>query len=163
MAPIRTLARCMMVKATMPARMFNLVVPLAHEATAMRITETAGSEPERSGAVSPLIGDSLRRGDVDSTNGRSTPRTPIMPGTRTSTTAIRTTTTRTTTTEREPSADTTQERHHADFSFLELVQAYLDCRRAKRNTSSALAFEQDLERNLSRLHDELQAGTAVEA
>ena len=33
------------------------------------------------------------------------------------------------------------ERLHADFSFQELVQAYLDCRRTKRNSASALAFE----------------------
>lgn len=36
-----SIARCMTVTAAMPVR-FNLVVPLAHEATAMRITETAG-------------------------------------------------------------------------------------------------------------------------
>ncbi len=39
------------------------------------------------------------------------------------------------------------------------MQAYLDCRQAKRNTASALAFEQDLERNLCALHAELTAGT----
>ena len=50
-------------------------------------------------------------------------------------------------------------RHHADFSFLELVEAYFDCRKNKRNTASALDFEQELERNLARLYDELQAGT----
>lgn len=48
---------------------------------------------------------------------------------------------------------------HADFSFSQLVQAYFDCRQHKRNTPTALAFEQNLERNLIRLHDELQAGT----
>ena len=32
----------------------NLVVPLAHEATAMRITDTDGTSPSRSGAVSRL-------------------------------------------------------------------------------------------------------------
>ena len=57
----------------MAERSFNLVVPLAHEATAMRITDTAGSSRAASSAVSPLIGASLRQGDVDSTNGRSTP------------------------------------------------------------------------------------------
>ena len=41
----------------------------------------------------------------------------------------------------------------------ELVQAWLDCRRAKRNSASALAFEQDVERNLCALRDELLAGT----
>lgn len=44
----------MMVKATMSVR-FNLVVPLALEATAMRITDTADCSPVWSGAVSPLI------------------------------------------------------------------------------------------------------------
>lgn len=41
---------------------------------------------------------------------------------------------------------------------MELVQAYLDCRRTKRNTASALAFEWDLERNLRDLYDDLKAG-----
>lgn len=39
------------------------------------------------------------------------------------------------------------------------MQAYLDCRETKRNKPSAIAFEQNLERNLGRLHDELRAGT----
>jgi len=47
----------------------------------------------------------------------------------------------------------------ADFSFEELVVAYFDCRRRKRNTPSALWFEQNLERNLIELSDELIAGT----
>ena len=149
----------MTVTATMTERFHNLVVPLAHKATDMRTTDTASSSLDRSGAVSPLIGFGLRQGDVDSTNGRSTPLTLTMPGFRTSATATSTTSARATTTERGPSADITHERHHADFSFPELVQAYFDCRANKRNTASALAFEQDLERNLSRLHDELQAGT----
>jgi len=51
-----------------------------------------------------------------------------------------------------PSAD---EHTHAEFSFLELVDAYLQCRRHKRNTASALAFEQNLERNLYDLYIEL--------
>ena len=148
-----------MVTATMTERISNLVVPLALEVTAMRTTETTGLVAhDRSGAVSMLIGASLRRGDVDSTNGNSTPLTLTVPGFRTSTTATRTTTTRTTTTERVPSADGF-ERHHADFSFEELVQAYLDCRESKRNSASALAFEQNLERNLCKLHDELTGGT----
>jgi RNA-directed DNA polymerase len=58
----------MSAKALMSVRMFDLVVPLAHEATAMRITETAGIRPGRSGAVSPL---SNRWSDVDSTIGRA--------------------------------------------------------------------------------------------
>jgi retron-type reverse transcriptase len=158
MAPRRNFARFMMVKAAMTERNFNLVVPLAHEATAMRITDTDGSSRVRSGAVTPLIGASLRRSDIDSTNRRSTLRTLTMPGIRTSTMATRTTTTRITSAEPVPSADQTA-RHHADFSFEELTQAYFDCRKTKRNSASALAFEQDLERNLFCLYGELQDGT----
>jgi RNA-directed DNA polymerase len=140
----------MEVKATMTERKINLVVPLAHEANAMRITETDRRRAARSGAVSPLIGDSLRRGDVESTMGTPTP------GIRTSTTATRTTTTRTTTiAARGPSAD---ESEHAGLTFAELVHAYFDCRRTKRNSPSALAFEERLERNLRDLFDELQSG-----
>ena len=47
------------------------------------------------------------------------------------------------------------ERNPADFSFTELVEAYFDCRKNKRNTASALNFEQDLEHNLRRLYDDL--------
>jgi RNA-directed DNA polymerase len=140
---------------------FDLVAPLAHEATAMCITEIAGhTAPGRSGTVSQLIDASLRQGDIDSANLRSTPRTPTMPGCRTSTTATRTTTTRTMSGARVPSADETDANaDHADFSFEELVAAYFDCRRTKRNKPSALAFEQDMERNLVRLYEELQACT----
>jgi hypothetical protein len=159
MAPFRNVARFVMVKATMTVRTFNLVVPLAHKATAMRTAETARQRPGRSGAVSPLIGRcGLRRGDVDSTNNRSTLPTTIMPGTRTSTTATRTTTTSRPSSAPARSADYPG-RHHADFSFAELVQAYLDCRQTKRSTASALAFEQDQERQLARLHDELVDGS----
>jgi hypothetical protein len=38
------------------------------------------------------------------------------------------------------------------------VQAYLDCRRTKRNSASALAFEAQAERNLFELHEELASG-----
>lgn len=148
-----------MVMATTPVRNFNLVVPLAQKATAMRITDTSGLDTRaRSGAVSTLIGASLRRGDVDSTKTRSTPLTLTMPGIRTSTMAISTTTTRTTGCAVLLSADQ-YVRPHADFLFEELVQAYLDCRQSKRNTASALAFEQNLERNLCELFDELNGGT----
>lgn len=141
------IARFMEVKATMTERLSNLVVPLAHKANAMRIAETAGSSRVGSGAVSQL---SIRLVDVESTTGTPTP------GTRTSTTATRTTTTRATTTcAPGPSAD---ENTHADFTFTELTQAYFDCRRTKRNTASALAFEANLERNLRDLHDELVDG-----
>lgn len=69
--------------------------------------------------------------------------------------AIRTTTTRTTSSVSGPSADSTV----APYPFRDLVQAYYDCRRSKRNSASALAFEADLERNLSQLHSDLIAGT----
>lgn len=147
----------MTVTAIMPVRSFNLVVPLASPATAMRTTDTAGAAGQ-SGAVSSLIGPGLRRGDVDSTNTRSTPLTAITPGCRTSTTATRTTTTRTTRTGLAQSADRAT-CGHADFSFAELVAAYFDCREHKRNSVSALIFERDLERNLCDLHDDLVAGT----
>lgn len=81
-----------------------------------------------------------------------------MPGTRISTTATRTTTGRTTTTGRARCADWSGE-SHADFSFENLVAAYFDCRRTKRNSAAALVFEERLERNLCRLNDELRAGT----
>jgi RNA-directed DNA polymerase len=66
----RRLARFMMVKASMTVRIIHLVVPLAHKATAMRIKETAGRGRNASCAVSVLIGQGLRRGDVDSTTQR---------------------------------------------------------------------------------------------
>ncbi len=69
--------------------------------------------------------------------------------------AIRTTTTRTTSSACGPSADSTV----APYPFRDLVQAYYDCRRAKRNSASALAFEANLEGNLSKLHDDLSSGT----
>ncbi|WP_161523310.1 RNA-directed DNA polymerase [Chromobacterium haemolyticum] len=68
--------------------------------------------------------------------------------------AIRTTTTRTTNCVHEPSADSS-----VGFSFQELVAAYFDCRRYKRNTSSALTFESRLERNLFQLYEELEDGS----
>lgn len=43
-------------------------------------------------------------------------------------------------------------------TFNQLVQAYLDCRQHKRNSSSCQAFENHLERNLCDLHDELTSG-----
>ena len=136
----------MEVKAVMTERIFNLVVPLPHKGTDMRIKDTSGSSRAASRAVFPL---SIRRGDVESTI-----TTPGL-GFRTSTTVTRTTTTRTTTTAPEPSADW----NTPDFTFTELVDAYFDCRRTKRNSASALAFESRLEHNLRQLHDELIDGT----
>ena len=109
-----------------------LVVPLAHEATAMRITDTAGVVLAASGAVSPL---SDRRGDVDCAMQRSLPATSSMPGTRTSATATRTTTTRTTSCAPALSADDLANRH-AGPSFAKLVEAYFACRRAKGNRTT---------------------------
>ncbi|ENH6342571.1 RNA-directed DNA polymerase [Burkholderia vietnamiensis] len=45
------------------------------------------------------------------------------------------------------------------FTFVDLVEAYLDCRRTKRNSTTALAFEANLECNLRDLHDELADGS----
>ncbi len=106
---------------------FDLVAPLALEATDMHTRDS-------SGAVSPLIGDrnigGLRRGDVESANQRSTPRTPTMPGVRTSATATRTTTTSRMTTVRAPSADHSgAEIRHADFSFKVASKHCTLCRR----------------------------------
>lgn len=143
----------------MTVRNLNLVTPLAHEATAMHITDTASSASGRSGAVSPVIGASLRQSDVDSVNKNSPALTTRFA--RTSTTAIRTTTTRTTSSSCALSADTfvATNKSHAGFSFERLVQAYFDCRKRKRNTASALAFEVNLERNLTTLYRSLVDGT----
>ena len=146
----------MTVKAIMPERVLNPVEPLGHKPTAMRATETFALQGELwSDAVSPLIGESLRSGDMDSPTKRRTPRT--TPSPRTSRTATRTGTTRTTTGEFVPSADSL--RHPAEggtpFSMPDLVQAWQDCRRHKRSSSSALAFEQDVEHELCLLRDEL--------
>nr|WP_246287967.1 RNA-directed DNA polymerase [Paraburkholderia sediminicola] len=78
-----------------------------------------------------------------------------MPGIRTTTTATRTTTTRALSSAGSPSADRNAE---ADFGS-KLVTAYRDCRRTKRNSASALAFEANLERNIAALHDELTDGS----
>lgn len=145
----------MTVKATMPAQLFYLVVPLAHKATEKRTTGTARRCFGRPGAVAPLIGESLLRVDVDSTNGRSTLPTLPTRGIRTSTMATRTTTTSRTKAGRALSAD----QYDNGFTLEQLAVAYFDCRKSKRNTPSALAFEQNLERNLIELHDELAAGT----
>jgi len=155
MASRRRIVRFMKVTAPMTARSFNLVEPLPHEGTDMRITETAGYGQDRSGAVSlPRI----RQADIDSSIQSSTRRILATPGIRTSTTATRTTTTSTTSSAPVPSADRSRH-HHADFPFEELAQAYFDCRASKRNSASALAFEQDLEHNLRTLFDELHDGS----
>ena len=70
--------------------------------------------------------------------------------------AIRTTTTRTTSSAPGLSAEYPVAGH---ASFEDLVVAYFDCRKNKRNTHNALAFEQNLERNLSQLHHEIVDGS----
>lgn len=45
------------------------------------------------------------------------------------------------------------------YSIELLAEAYKDCRRHKRNTDSALRFEQNLEHNLIKLHEELSDGS----
>jgi retron-type reverse transcriptase len=135
----------MTVKALMPVRKLNLVAPLDHESTDMHITDTAASARAASGAASILIGASLRDGGLHSATGA-----PTTPGTATSTTATRTTTTRATRAALAPSADSNL--------FALLVQAYLDCRRTKRNSASAQAFEDHVERKLYDLHEDLVSG-----
>lgn len=71
--------------------------------------------------------------------------------------ATRTTRTRTTAVEFALSAN--QYDVEAHLSFEKLVIAYFDCRRTKRTTRSALEFEENLERNLSALYDELIDGS----
>jgi retron-type reverse transcriptase len=73
--------------------------------------------------------------------------------------ATRTTTTRITKAVFVPSADQDPACAGHAFSFEALVQAYFDCRRAKRNSASALAFEESLEHNLIALHEDLIGGT----
>lgn len=151
----------MTVKVIMPERVLNPVEPLGHKPTAMRTTDTGALQGELwSDAVAPLIGASLRPGDVDSSHTRRTAAT--TPSSRTSRTATRTGTTRTTTSSRALSADSTPApvgNPGAPFSMADLVQAWLDCRRAKRNSASALSFERDVEHHLCALRDELLAGT----
>lgn len=47
---------------------------------------------------------------------------------------------------------------NSDLTVSELFQAYFDCRRTKRNTWNALAFEERLERNVMDLYYELISG-----
>jgi RNA-directed DNA polymerase len=150
----------MKVKASMPARQLNLVLPLAHEATETRIEETTGSAPARSCAAAPLIGaDRLRPGDVNSKHPRSSRAT--TPTTRTSATATRTTTTSPgRTAARGLSADSHAAiappgDDAAPFPFDALLQAWKDCRANKRNTASAQAFEERVESNLWALYQRL--------
>eukprot|EP01034_Spumella_vulgaris_P000062 gene62-82_t len=156
----------------------NLVEPLGHKPTARRTTDTTAPSATRSGAVTPLIGATLRlrQGDYSRNNAwiqdfeygnsnnddkdnehRMAPyisshhphsfdrlTQPLL---------------------RHPQCsrpvrkfiglidiDTAAVRRSTQ------VQAYIDCRRSKRNSASALAFEQHMERNLCHLYDELTRG-----
>ena len=140
----------------MTERFINLVLPLAHKATAMRSIDTSDSDHARSSAVSGLIGENLRAGDVDSKKLICSALAAL--GFRTSEMETSITTTSTTTIELEQFANQ-YERRHAEVSFEELVRAYFDCRKNKRNTTSALEFEQSLESNLCKLYDELITGS----
>lgn len=114
---------------------------------------------KKSGAVCVVIGLRLRHADVDSANNHSTRTTATMHGCRISTTATRTTTTSPMSIEPVQYAEENDTMSsQANFLFETLVQAYYDCRQHKRNTQSAIAFEQDLERNLITLNDELNSG-----
>jgi RNA-directed DNA polymerase len=132
----------MTVKALMPERTLNLVAPLPHKGTDMHITGTAAKGRAAPGAASTL---NSRGGGLDCAMGTL----PTL-GIATSTTATRTTTTRATRAVLLPSAD--------PYLFQRLVQAYLDCRRTKRNSASALAFEARAEHHLYELHEELTSG-----
>lgn len=155
----------MTAKAPMPVRFMNPVGPLQpslfDDCTAMRTTETG--EPQQlalwSGAVVEPIGESLELNDVDSPNEPRTAAT--TPSFRILRTAIPIGTTRTTSTGFVPSADSSAPPYAsgAPFSFEQLVQAWLDCRRNKRQSESAQAFEAHAEANLCALRDELLDGT----
>jgi hypothetical protein len=72
-------------------------------------------------------------------------------------TATWTTTTRTTTIGSEPSAN--EFPHRTEITVAQLFEAYYACRRRKRNTAAARAFEINLEDNLIQLYEELSTGT----
>ena len=134
---------------------FNLVVPLA---SAVSMPPPAAQDEPSLQSDRPR----LRSVDVDSTTRRRT--LPITRMSRTLKMVTRTTTTRTIRTELVPFADQlclfdAPVKCHADFLFEQLVQAYFDCRKSKRNSSTAIAFELNLEANLAKLYDELKSGT----
>jgi retron-type reverse transcriptase len=76
--------------------------------------------------------------------------------------AIRTTTTRTTPLASVVSGDEIPqglENDLVDLTFEEVVAAYFDCRRTKRNSVHARVFEFNLEKNLFDLYEELLSGS----
>lgn len=92
------------------------------------------------------------------TTGRPRSTIPTTPGTRTSPMATRTTTTRATPTACVVSGDGSPQGPGCgspDLTFEEVVYAYFDCRRAKRNSVHARIFEFNLEKNLFALYEEL--------
>lgn len=132
----------------------NLVVPLPHEGTDMRMKDTAGRSPNRSCAVSPPTSF----GEVTSEARTSAARLECVQRLEHELQQWQP--------EQQPQGQQQQgargpqlAEYRADFSFPELVQAYFDCRRTKRNTRNALAFEENLESNLRDLHDDLTAGS----
>jgi RNA-directed DNA polymerase len=136
----------------MSERDTDLVTPLVSvtntETTAMPAMDTNGVAI-RSGAVS---GARIRAGDVDSVFD---PPTLIVPSSRASTTATAIGITRATTIVPLRSADHYDTGLPVPFERAELVRAYRDTRKHKRNSASALEFETRLEYNLCRLYDEL--------
>jgi RNA-directed DNA polymerase len=136
----------------MSERDTDLVTPLVSvtntETTAMPAMDTNGVAI-RSGAVS---GARIRAGDVDSVFD---PPTLIVPSSRASTTATAIGITRATTIVPLRSADHYDTGLPVPFERAELVRAYRDTRKHKRNSASALEFEARLEYNLCRLYDEL--------
>jgi RNA-directed DNA polymerase len=52
-----------------------------------------------------------------------------------------------------------EEENRASISIEELFQAYIKCRRYKRSTANAIAFEVDYESNLVKLCEEINSGT----
>ena len=134
----------MTVKALIPVRNLNLVAPLPHKGTDMHATDTAATAQAWSGAATPLIAHGLRGG------GLTSAKMLLTPGTSTPT-ATRTTTTGAPKAVPWPFAD-------SDLIRL-LVQAYRDCRRTKRNSASALAFEAHAEHHIYELCQELASGT----
>lgn len=130
------------------ATLIDLVLPLPHQGTAMHSTETAHTNRGRSGAVSALITD--RGGDVDSRNQSAREayawiqnfnngnQNNNWKNNNNRARAVR-------------SSKQTED----PPSFRELVEAYFECRKGKRNSDTALAFEANLERNLCALHASL--------
>jgi RNA-directed DNA polymerase len=127
------------------APLLDLVAPLPHQGTATHNTGTKGSSLAWPGAVSGL--SPALTGDVDSAissasawvqNFNNGNQNKNDKNNNNRARAVR-----------SPS--------QADElpTFTELVEAYFECRKGKRNADTALAFEANLERNLCALYDSL--------